>query len=88
MCPKVLGKFIETDQQNMGQQKARCYGKCNECFFYYMNSCIALHGDNYFIKINEEHAKLIFKNRSRFAISKKVTNELIHRFPTVSQMQY
>lgn len=52
-----------------------------------MDSCIALYGDDYFIEINEEQAKLIFKNRLRFSISKKVTIELLNRFPEVTQVQ-
>lgn len=76
------------NHRSKGNKKPRCYGKCNECFFHYMDSCIALQGDDYFIKINDEKAKLIFNNRIRFALSKQVTNELIHRFPEVSQVQY
>lgn len=68
-----------------GSKKAKCYGKCSECFFYYMDSCIASYGDNYFIKINKDQAKLILNNRLRFSISQKTTNELIHLFPEVSQ---
>ena len=72
----------------MISKNSKCYGKCNECFFYYMDSCIALAGDDYFIKINEKQAKLIFHNRSRFSISKQVTNELIHRFPLITENSY
>lgn len=62
------------------QSKPLCYGKCDNCFFHYINSCAAIGGDDFFIEINERQAELILKNRNRFSISRKHVKELADRF--------
>lgn len=68
----------------MENNKPKCYQFCNECLFYYTKRCVALTGDNYFIKINEEQANLIIKNKNRFEVSNSLLNELLYLFPNIS----
>ncbi len=67
--------------------KPKCYNKCNECFFYYIDGCIALPGEDCFVAITDNHAQLIVKNQNRFDISGKVITELKDKFPSVKQQQ-
>lgn len=57
-----------------------CYRKCKECFFYYINGCVALPGEDCFVKINGNHAQLIIKNRERFEVPEKRALELKKKF--------
>jgi len=65
----------------MAKLKPKCWQKCNECFFYYIDECITPPGEDYFIQIKEKQAQLILKNKERFILSKEVSEKLHHRFP-------
>jgi len=66
--------------KSMNRVRPGCYGKCKECFFYYINGCVALPGENSFIKINDNHANLIIKNQKRFEVPEQVAQELKAKF--------
>jgi hypothetical protein len=67
----------------MRKIKPECYGKCNECFFYFINGCVALPGEDCFMMINQKQAFLIINNKSRFDIPDQITFQLIKKFPEV-----
>jgi hypothetical protein len=64
----------------MSRVRPECYRKCKECFFYYINGCVALPGENSFIKINDNHANLIIRNQKRFEVPEQVAQELKAKF--------
>jgi len=64
--------------------KPKCLGKCDGCFFHFINGCVALAGEDYFLPISEKHANLILTNRNRFNISGSMANELMNRFPSAA----
>ena len=68
----------------MGRLKPKCNFKCEECFFHFTDECIAPPGEDYFVKISEKQAKLIFKNQDRFILSPKLTIKLLDKFPTIA----
>jgi len=65
----------------MSRYKPSCYGKCKECFFYYIDGCVALPGEDCFIKINDNHANLIIRNQKRFNVPEPIAVELTRKFP-------
>jgi hypothetical protein len=67
----------------MRKLKPECYGKCNDCFFYFINGCVALTGEDCFLMINQKHALLIINNKRRFDIPDQLANKLITKFPEV-----
>jgi hypothetical protein len=67
----------------MRSLKPECYGKCGECFFYFINGCIALPGEDCFLMINQKQAILIINNKRRFDIPDQITTKLIKKFPVV-----
>jgi hypothetical protein len=67
----------------MRKYKPDCYGKCKECFFYYINGCVALPGEDCFVEIKNNHASLIIKNQQRFDVPEKIALELTRKFPAV-----
>jgi len=71
----------------MRKFKPDCYGKCKECFFYYINGCVALPGEDCFVEINNNHANLIIKNQQRFDVPKQIALELTRKFPEVEIKQ-
>jgi hypothetical protein len=66
--------------KSMNRVRPGCYGKCKECFFYYINGCVALPGEDCFIKINNNHALLIIKNQKRFDVPEQLAMELTRKF--------
>ncbi len=64
----------------MRRMKPSCYGKCGNCFFYFINGCVALSGEDCFLEINQKHAQLILNNRSRFDISNHAVATLSDKF--------
>jgi hypothetical protein len=71
----------------MRKFRPECYGKCKECFFYYINGCIALPGEDCFVAINNNHAGLIIKNQKRFDVPEQLATELTRKFPTIEVKQ-
>jgi hypothetical protein len=67
----------------MRKIKPECYGKCSDCFFYFINGCVALSGEDCFLMINQKQALLIINNKRRFDIPDQITNKLIKKFPEV-----
>ncbi|MDA3927366.1 MAG: hypothetical protein PF541_00280 [Prolixibacteraceae bacterium] len=67
----------------MSYSKPKCSIKCGECFFHYINECIATPRKDYFKAINEKQAQLIVNNKNRFKLSKKNAKELLKRFPAI-----
>ncbi|MBN1925863.1 MAG: hypothetical protein JW798_08510 [Prolixibacteraceae bacterium] len=78
---KRLFPLVIIDQ--MKKVLPACYGKCNKCFFYYINGCVALSGEDCFLEINSKHASLIAHNHERFNIHKDFSELLKKRFPEV-----
>jgi hypothetical protein len=71
--------------------KPACYKECRECFFYFIDGCIALPGENCFMPITQKQAQLILNNQHRFNVSETVTQQLADKFPMVEiqkQVQY
>ncbi len=64
----------------MRRMKPSCYGKCSNCFFHFINGCVALSGEDCFLEINQKHAELIINNRSRFDISNNAIATLEDKF--------
>jgi len=63
--------------------KPECFGKCEDCFFYFINGCVAMPGEDCFLLINQRQATLIVNNKSRFEIPDQITSQLISKFPEV-----
>jgi len=63
--------------------KPECFGKCNDCFFYFINGCIAMPGEDCFLMINQKQAVLIVNNKNRFDIPDQITYKLVKKFPAV-----
>jgi hypothetical protein len=64
--------------------KPKCLGKCDDCFFHLINGCVALGGEDHFLKVNENHARLIFTNKDRFHISENNLLWLTTHFPELT----
>jgi len=64
----------------MSRVRPDCYRRCKECFFYYINGCVALPGEDCFVKINDNHANLIIKNQQRFDVPDQLALELKRKF--------
>ena len=67
----------------MRKLKPECYRKCNDCFFYFINGCVALSGEDCFLMINQKQALLIINNKRRFDIPDQIEHKLIKKFPEV-----
>jgi hypothetical protein len=65
----------------MKRTKPSCYGKCHDCFFFFINGCVALSGEDCFLEISQKHAQLIINNRNRFDISSEAAISLAEKFP-------
>ena len=62
-----------------------CYGKCSKCFFYYINGCVALSGEDCFLEITKKHVELISKNRQRFNVHHDFGLMLKNKFPELEK---
>jgi len=74
-------KVIDLMIKKMKRANPSCYGKCTNCFFYFINGCIALSGEDCFLEITQKHAQLIINNRNRFDISTEAEISLLQKFP-------
>lgn len=64
----------------MKTNRPSCYGKCDDCFYHYTESCKALSGDDFFTEVKERHINLIINNKDRFNISEEVIRKMENRF--------
>jgi hypothetical protein len=64
----------------MKTNKPTCYSKCDDCFYFYTESCKALCGDDFFTKVKERHIDLIINNKDRFNISEEMIHKMESRF--------
>jgi len=69
--------------QVMSRFRPNCFGMCKECFFYYINGCVAMPGEDCFVRINDNHAHLIIKNQKRFDVPDRIASELTRKFPVI-----
>ncbi len=84
----LIGVFLSPlNEKQMSRFKPKCYGKCKECFFYYINGCVAMPGEDCFIRINSNHATLIMKNLKRFEIPEQLAKELTTKFPAIGMKE-
>lgn len=71
----------------MKRTKPSCYGKCQDCFFYFIDGCVALSGEDCFLEINQKKAELILKNRNRFNISSEAAISIAEKFPGIHNVK-
>lgn len=83
----IVEKNDKTDKviylmiKKMKRANPSCYGKCTNCFFYFINGCVALSGEDCFLEITQKHAQLIINNRNRFDITSEAEISLVQKFP-------